>query len=111
MIQITCGRENPGADCSYPLKGPMNTASLIATIASFDVIPYDLDQKTFRAFLVEVQDCILRMQRDNLDLRRENQILRRQVGFARMDATQVIPTAAVIHALTRPGDYNPAEAE
>lgn len=89
----------------------MDTASLIATVASFDVLPDDLDQKAFRAFLVEVQDCILRMQRDNLDLRRENQILRRHVELARMDAAQVIPNAAVIHALTRPGDYNPAEAE
>jgi len=89
----------------------MDTASLIATIASFDVIPYDLDQKAFRAFLVEVQDCILRMQRDNLDLRRENQLLRRRVEFPRMDAAHLIPNAAVIHALARPGDYNPAEAE
>jgi len=89
----------------------MDTASLIATIASFDVIPYDLDQKAFRAFLVEVQDCILRMQRDNLDLRRENQLLRRRAEFPRMDAAHLIPNAAVIHALARPGDYNPTEAE
>lgn len=88
----------------------MDTASLIATVASFDVLPDDLDQKTFRAFLVEVQDCILRMQRDNLDLRRENQILRRQVGFARMDATQVIPTAGVIHALPQPDHHERTDA-
>jgi hypothetical protein len=87
----------------------MDTASLIATIASFDVIPYDLDQKAFRAFLVEVQDCILRMQRDNLDLRRENQLLRRRVEFPRMDA-HLIPDAAVIHALARPDHQNAADA-
>lgn len=88
----------------------MDTASLIATVASFDVLPYDLDQKAFRAFLVEVQDCILRMQRDNLDLRRENQLLRRHVELARMDAAHVIPDAVVIHALTSADHLGPADA-
>lgn len=87
----------------------MDTASLIARFASFDVIPYDLDQKAFRAFLVEVQDCILRMQHDNLDFRRENQLLRRRVEFTRLDTAPVIPNAAVIHALAPPDHHDQAD--
>ena len=88
----------------------MDTASLIAKFASFDVIPYGLDRQTFRTFLVEVQECLLRMQRENLDLLRENQLLRRRVEFPRMDAAPLIPDAAVIHALAQPDHHDPADA-
>lgn len=54
----------------------MDAASLIACLVNLENAAAKSGDFTTRAFVVEAQDWILRAQRENLELRRENHVLR-----------------------------------
>lgn len=54
----------------------MKATDLIARLASLEKSAAKCGDRVTRDFVIEAQDCILRMQRENLELRSENHVLR-----------------------------------
>jgi hypothetical protein len=58
----------------------MDAAVLIASLVDLEQTARREGDFETRNFVIEAQDCILRMQRENLALRQENQVLRLRQG-------------------------------
>jgi hypothetical protein len=54
----------------------MDAARLIANLVTVERSAGRIGDELARDFVIEAQDCVLRMQRENLELRRENHVLR-----------------------------------
>ena len=63
----------------------MTPSILIANLSTIEQLVRDSGDEATQAFVLEAQDCVLRLQRENLELRSENQVLRQSNGAARCD--------------------------
>lgn len=64
----------------------MNAAGLIASLVNLERSAAKEGDLVTRALVVEMQEWVLRTQRENLELRRENQNLRLRVESLRLEA-------------------------
>jgi hypothetical protein len=63
----------------------MDASLLIANLVTVERTAGKIGDQQARDFVIQAQDCILNMQRDNLELRRENHLLRLRLEASRAD--------------------------
>ncbi|MGH9590748.1 MAG: hypothetical protein ACRD25_10140 [Terracidiphilus sp.] len=68
------------------LRAPMDAADLIANLASLERAAAKEGDLVTRACVIEMQEWVWRTQRENLELRRENQNLRHRVEILQLEA-------------------------
>jgi hypothetical protein len=74
----------------------MDASLLIANLVTVECTAGKIGDQFARDFVIQAQDCILRMQRENLELRRENHALRMRLEVPRADGGRLgsVPGAA-----------------
>lgn len=82
----------------------MDATDLIANLVSLEKNAATIGNQMSRDFVIEAQDCILRMQRENLELRRENHVLRLRQGSqgedsSRQDSVSSAMPPFIFHAI------------
>lgn len=82
----------------------MDAAGLISTLVDLERAAGKFGDGLMRDLVIEAQDWVLRTQKENLDLRRENQVLRRRYGLQDSESGQRGEPAAMpfhFHAIAQ----------
>lgn len=93
----------------------MEATDLITSLVSLEKKVATIGDQWTRDFVIEAQDCILRMQRENLELRRENHVLRLRQGTRREEpirpvSTPTTPPPFIFHAIAAQGPSDTRDA-
>lgn len=77
----------------------MDAAGLIASLVELERAALKCGEIVIRDFVIEAQDWILRTQKENLELRRENHVLRLRHESLQSEAVQPRPDYAAVPPL------------